>query len=117
MMPMDTTIRLRLTEREKGMFEGCAEREHLTLSAWLRQAGYLKAGVHFAPISKGPGVSDAQPKPEARAALRSQEPTPAPTAPVLHVPVKGRSHDPANCRLYGCGRCQAAGINDARRGL
>ena len=103
---MDTTIRLRLTEREKGMFEGCAEREHLTLSAWLRQAGYLKAGV-----------SDAQPKPEARAALRSQEPTPAPTAPVLHVPVKGRSHDPANCRLYGCGLCQAAGINDARRGL
>ena len=103
---MDTTIRLRLTEREKGMFEGCAEREHLTLSAWLRQAGYLKAGV-----------SDAQPKPEARAALRSQEPTPAPTAPVLHVPVKVRSHDPANCRLYGCGRCQAAGINDARRGL
>ena len=107
---MDTTIRLRLTEREKGMFEGCAEREHLTLSAWLRQAGYLK-------VSKGPGVSDAQPKPEARAALRSQEPTPAPTAPVLHVPVKGRSHDPANCRLYGCGLCQAAGINDARRGL
>ena len=103
---MDTTIRLRLTEREKGMFEGCAEREHLTLSAWLRQAGYLKAGV-----------SDAQPKPEARAALGSQEPTPAPTAPVLHVPVKGRSHDPANCRLYGCGLCQAAGINDARRGL
>ena len=109
MMPMDTTIRLRLTEREKGMFEGCAEREHLTLSAWLRQAGYLKAGVHC--------VSDAQPKPEARAALGSQEPTPAPTAPVLHVPVKVRSHDPANCRLYGCGRCQAAGINDARRGL
>lgn len=103
---MDTTIRLRLTEREKGMFEGCAEREHLTLSAWLRQAGYLKAGV-----------SDAHPKPEARAALGSQEPTPAPTAPVLHVPVKGRSHDPANCRLYGCGLCQAAGINDARRGL
>ena len=29
----------------------------------------------------------------------------------------GPAHDSANCRLYGCGLCRAAGIKDARRGL
>ena len=76
---------------------------------------WLEAYLESHPAASG--VPEKHPKPEARAALGSQEPTPAPTAPVLHVPVKGRSHDPANCRLYGCGLCQAAGINDGRRGL
>jgi hypothetical protein len=35
----ETLMQLRLTESEKKMFTEAAERDHLTLSAWLRLAG------------------------------------------------------------------------------
>lgn len=35
----ETPIQIRLTDEEKRTFEEAAEREHLTLSAWLRRAG------------------------------------------------------------------------------
>ena len=35
----ETLMQLRLTESEKRMFTEAAERDHLTLSAWLRLAG------------------------------------------------------------------------------
>jgi uncharacterized protein (DUF1778 family) len=35
----ETPLQIRLTEEEKTMFSEAAERDHLTLSAWLRLAG------------------------------------------------------------------------------
>ena len=120
---MDAIIQLRLTEDEKQLFERCAEREHLSLSAWLRQAGFqnsLRRSVPGAQALIGPaasGVPDAQPKAKARPAIRPHEPKPVDGGVFLQMPIKVSAHDPDNCRLYGCGLCRAAGITDARRGL
>jgi uncharacterized protein (DUF1778 family) len=35
----ETPLQIRLTEEEKEMFSEAAERDHLSLSAWLRLAG------------------------------------------------------------------------------
>jgi uncharacterized protein (DUF1778 family) len=35
----DIPLQIRLTEEEKAMFSEAAERDHLSLSAWLRLAG------------------------------------------------------------------------------
>jgi len=35
----ETPLQIRLTEAEKSMFLEAAERDHLSLSAWLRLAG------------------------------------------------------------------------------
>jgi len=35
----DVPLQIRLTEEEKAMFSEAAERDHLSLSAWLRLAG------------------------------------------------------------------------------
>ena len=35
----ETPLQIRLTEEEKTMFSEAAERDHLSLSAWLRLAG------------------------------------------------------------------------------
>jgi uncharacterized protein (DUF1778 family) len=35
----ETPLQIRLTEEEKEMFTAAAERDHLSLSAWLRLAG------------------------------------------------------------------------------
>ena len=35
----ETPLQIRLTEAEKAMFLEAAERDHLSLSAWLRLAG------------------------------------------------------------------------------
>lgn len=35
----ETPLQIRLTAEEKRMFTEAANREHLTLSAWLRRAG------------------------------------------------------------------------------
>ena len=36
----DVPLQIRLTQEEKARFTEAAEREHLTLSAWLRLAGW-----------------------------------------------------------------------------
>lgn len=36
-------LQIRLSDEEEGMFEKAAEREHLSVSAWLRRLGVIEA--------------------------------------------------------------------------
>ncbi len=44
----ETPLQIRLTEEEKRVFADAAERAHLSISAWLRQAGWHAAKSNHA---------------------------------------------------------------------